>query len=65
MPQLQFPMLLEMTKHLPLVILSLGGDLDAANVRCKHHYAALAREHNEEARQDPNRSKGFVAIADV
>jgi hypothetical protein len=65
LPPLQFDRLLELAEHVPLVVLSLGGDLDGANVRCKHHYAKMAGEHNEAVRSGRKASSGYVAIADV
>ena len=51
-----------MTYHVPFFVLSLRGDLDSANVRCKMKYAGCIVEHNQFAAE--SQACGYVAMID-
>ena len=60
---LNFDALVETANSVPFVLVSLCGDLDSANVRCKHWFAARAASANLEAAA--RGTGGYIGIIDA
>ena len=64
-PDLRVAELLALLERgVPLVILSLARDLDAANVRFTHWVGEQVENANEMARQDPTKQRGFAVLVE-
>ena len=64
-PDLRVAELLALLERgVPLVILSLARDLDAANVRFTHWVGEQVENANEMALQDPTKQRGFAVLVD-
>ena len=64
-PDLRVAELLALLERgVPLVILSLARDLDAANVRFTHWVGEQVENANEKALQDPTKQRGFAVLVD-
>ena len=58
---MSFSDIVELTLHVPLIVVQLRCDLAAPNVRLIHYYAELCQLHNEGAAQS---GRGFILLLD-